>query len=189
MEIIGITGGIGSGKSVVARIFRAMNRPVYDCDSRAKAVMTECAELRSKLSEALGCEVYNADGTVNKPFLASFLFASEENVSLVNSIVHPFVKKDFLDWVQKHNTFNKVYMECAILYESGFDSLVDKVIAVTAPEYLRYERVMRRDGIASEQVRQRVEKQMDDKEKCEKADFIIHNDEHNSVIKQILAIS
>jgi dephospho-CoA kinase len=80
-------------------------------------------------------------------------------------------------------------MECAILYESGFDSLVDKVIAVTAPEYLRYERVMRRDGIASEQVRQRVEKQMDDKEKCEKADFIIHNDERNSVIKQILAIS
>ena len=74
MEIIGITGGIGSGKSVVARIFRAMNRPVYDCDSRAKVVMTECAELRSKLSEALGCEVYNSDGTVNKPFLASFLF-------------------------------------------------------------------------------------------------------------------
>ena len=188
MEIIGITGGIGSGKSVVAHIFRAMNCPVYDCDSRAKAIMTECSELRKALVDALGSEVYNPDETINKPFLASFLFASEENVSLVNSIVHPFVKRDFLDWVQKNRSYNKVYMECAILYESGFDSLVDKVVAVTAPESLRCERVMKRDGITLEQVRQRMEKQMDDKEKCAKADFVIHNDERNSVVSQILAI-
>ena len=140
---IAITGGIGSGKSYVCRLLTTRGISIYDCDSAAKRLMRTSPIIRQQLCQLIGPKAYHADGLLNKAEVANFLMASEENKQAINAIVHPAVAEDFLQSGMQ-------WMECAILYESGFDHLVDSVIVVTAPLNVRLERIMQRDHISRE---------------------------------------
>ena len=175
---LGITGGIGSGKSYVSQLLEQRGVPVFDCDSRAKQLTVSHPAIRKGLVELLGPEVYKQDDVLNKPLLASYLFASEENASRVNAIIHPCVRAAFKQWVkeQASQDIRIVAMESAILYESGFQNEVDEVLAVHAPLDVRCQRVVLRDHTTIEAVEKRIAAQMSDEKKCEMADFVIEND-------------
>lgn len=172
---LGITGGIGSGKSYVARLLSESGFPVYDTDSHAKRLMREHLSLRRQLAALLGEEVY-LNGQLNKLLLAEYLFAGPENAARINAIVHPVVLLDFQEWALRHSAAEIVIMECAILYESGFWKNVDKVLMVYAPEEVRLQRAMQRDGATEAQIRSRMCAQAGEEEKCRRADFVICND-------------
>ncbi len=149
---IGITGGIGSGKSYVCKLLAARGITVYDCDAAAKRLMRTSPTLRRQLTELIGTNTYQPDGTLNKAVVAQFLLASEQNAKAIDAIVHPAVFRDFIesgvDW-----------MESAILFESGINRLVDRVLVVTAPEPVRIRRIMQRDGISAEKAREWIDRQ------------------------------
>lgn len=173
MIILGITGGIGSGKSYISSLLREhMDVPVYDCDTEAKRLISEDEEIRRKLINLVGEHVYK-DGELQKDVLASFLFANQQHAQEVNAIVHPVVKDDFRKWVKQQVT-EIVAMESAILYESGFDKAVDKVLFVNAPKELRIQRARQRDNSTRQQVEARIKIQ-DSEAQQEKADYIIDN--------------
>ena len=175
MIVLGITGGIGSGKSYISSLLREkMDVPVYDCDAEAKRLICEDYTVRQKLSELVGVNIYK-DGKLQKQMLADFLFAGQENAQMVNSVVHPAVKKDFQQWVRRQHA-EVVAMESAILYESGFDGTVDKVLFVSAPLELRIQRVMHRDGSTRQQVEARINMQQSEAQ-VGKADYVIENDD------------
>lgn len=177
MVKIGITGGIGSGKSYVSRLLTEhYGIPVYNTDSEAKRLMLSDEGIRRRLTALLGKEVYKSDGTLNKPLLANYLFADSCHAGQINAIVHPQVKADFLKWADLQTGCEVVALESAILFESGFDNIVDKVVMVYAPVELRIRRVMLRDSTTEEKIRQRIVAQMDDKAKQDRSDFIIFND-------------
>lgn len=172
---IAITGGIGSGKSYVSRLLEEMGIPVYNADNEAKRLTVSDVGIRRELTALLGEEVYQ-DGELNKSLLAAYLFSDPAHATQVNGIIHPRVRADFLAWAGKREHCDIVGMECAILYEAGFEDTVDAVVMVYAPEELRVRRVMQRDGATELQVRARMAAQMDDKEKCRRADFVVVND-------------
>lgn len=172
---LGITGGIGSGKSYVARLLEERGVPVYDTDKEAKRLMLSDERIREGLVGLLGENVYN-EGGLNKPLLIEYLFAGEENASRINAIVHPRVKEDFLRWAADNCDKEVVALESAILFESGFEDVTDRVVAVYAPLEVRLARAMQRDGATAEQVRARMASQMDDEEKRKRADFVVVND-------------
>ena len=177
MVKIGITGGIGSGKSYVSRLLTEhYGIPVYNTDSEAKRLMLSDEGIRRRLTALLGKEVYKSDGTLNKPLLANYLFADSCHAGQINAIVHPQVKADFLKWADLQTGCEIVALESAILFESGFDNIVDRVVMVYAPVELRIRRVMLRDSTTEEKIRQRIVAQMDDKAKQDRSDFIIFND-------------
>ena len=170
---LGITGGIGSGKSYISSLLREhLNVPVYDCDAEAKRLIGEDGSIQKRLKELVGAHVYK-DGKLQKAILADYLFADQCHAQNVNAIVHPAVKEDFCKWAVQQNT-NVVAIESAILYESGFDTLVDKVLFVEAPKELRIQRVMQRDGSTRQQVEARIGMQRAD-EQHQKADYVIEN--------------
>ncbi len=173
MVILGITGGIGSGKSYISSLLhKQMNVPVYDCDTEAKRLICEDDTIRQKLTELAGASVYR-NGELQKNVLADYLFASQQHVQQVNAIVHPAVRKDIGKWVKQQDS-PVVAVESAILYESGFDTLVDKVLFVNAPLELRIQRSMKRDGSTREQVEARIGMQQSEQQQ-KKADFVIDN--------------
>ena len=173
MVILGITGGIGSGKSYISSLLhKQMNVPVYDCDTEAKRLICEDDTIRQKLTELAGASVYR-NGELQKDVLADYLFASQQHVQQVNAIVHPAVRKDIGKWVKQQDS-PVVAVESAILYESGFDTLVDKVLFVNAPLELRIQRSMKRDGSTREQVEARIGMQQSEQQQ-KKADFVIDN--------------
>lgn len=184
---IAIVGGIGSGKSVVSRLFRLWGVPVYDCDAEAKRLMNDSESLRFALTEAVGNGVYGADGCLNRSYLAAYMFGHADRVSLVNGIVHPVVRDDFRKWTQRIGA-SLVAVETAILFESGLDADVDAVLLVYTPEKLRIERAMRRDGTDEASVRRRMESQRRDEELIPLATYTICNDGETSVIAQIMAV-
>ena len=163
MYKIGVTGGIGSGKSTVCELLRDRGVAVYDSDSRAKQLMAESEALREQLIAAFGAECYNAEG-LNRAFLASKVFGNEEALQQLNSIVHPAVRADFQIWAEQQQS-PYVVLEGAILFEAGFEDTVDAVVMVYAPESLRIERAMKRDNATEQQIRARIAAQMDDEEK------------------------
>ena len=187
---LGITGGIGSGKSVVARLLQVMDVPVYLTDDAAKRLMTDSPDIRRELSALAGAEVYRPDGSLNRALLAAYMFGHPDRVARVNAIVHPRVKADFLRWCgeQERRGFPLVGMECAILYESGFDSLVDRVLTVSAPVDIRLQRVMRRDAAREEQVRKRIAHQLDDSLLVSRADFVVTNDGFTPLLPRLYDI-
>lgn len=160
MYKVGITGGIGSGKSTVCRLLADMGVAIYDSDARAKALMAESEELRQALTDAFGEECYTAEG-LDRKYLAGIVFGNEEALALLNSIVHPAVKADFRTWAEQQQGLY-VVLESAILFESGFDAEVDSTIAVLAPLEERVRRTMERDGVDRESVLKRIEHQMSD---------------------------
>ncbi len=187
MISIAITGGIGSGKSYVSALLQVGGIPIYNTDDEAKRLMLSDEGIRRDLIALLGEEVYR-DGALNKPLLASYLFADSSNAARINGIVHPRVKEDFLRWVKQHADREIVGMECAILFEAGFEDAVDAVVMVYAPEDIRLERAMKRDSATEAQIRARMKAQISDEEKCRKSDYVIHNDGSLSLEKQLLAL-
>ena len=177
MTSLGITGGIGSGKSYVCNLLAGMGAIVYDTDREAKRLMAEHPLIRRELVDLLGDEAYLPDGSVNKPFLASYLFASTDHARRINSIVHPRVREDFRRWLATADSaLGLAVLETAILYESGFDREVDHVLMVYAPVQLRVSRTVARDRAIEEAVRSRMAAQMDDETKVLLADFVLTND-------------
>lgn len=174
MMVLGITGGIGSGKSYISSLLcEKMHIPLYDCDTEAKRIICKDKGVRSKLTELVGAQIYK-DGKLQKKLLADYLFANQHHAQKVNAIVHPVVKDDFCKWVKQQNA-EMVVMESAILYESGFDTAVDKVLFVDASRELRIQRVMQRDGCTRQQVEARMNMQRTE-ELRQKADCVIENE-------------
>lgn len=187
MRIIGITGGIGSGKTTVCSIFAAMGVPVYAADDRAKEVMTTDAQLVHQIKQYFGEGAYLED-ELNRPFLAQQVFGDKDKLEVLNSLVHPAVARDFLQWTIAHAHFSYVVKEAAILFESGAYKAVNEVVLVSAPEELRLQRVMQRDGISDAEVRQRMASQWTEERKAALAHHSIINDDHHLVIPQVVAL-
>lgn len=171
---VGVTGGIGSGKSTVCRLLAERGVPVYDSDSEAKRLMGEDPMLRAALIEAFGSETFR-DGVLNRRYLADTVFRDRERLGRLEALVHPCVKRDFERWAAEHAAEPYVVLECAILYESGMDVAVDRVVAVVAPEELRLMRVNARDGASAEEIRRRMAAQLSDDALRERADYTIVN--------------
>lgn len=187
---LGITGGIGSGKSVVSRLLRIMDVPVYDSDTESKRLTVQDATIRQQLIDWVGPSVYLADGSLNKPYFASCVFSSSENVTKANAIIHPVVKRDFLEWAERQEQAGHQLcaIESAILYEAKFEDVVEAVIMVSASLDTRIQRTMQRDGASYEVVMERIKRQMDDAEKIQKADFVVYNEEDRPLIPQLSEI-
>lgn len=174
MIILGITGGIGSGKSYISTLLREqLNVPVYDCDIEAKRLTDEDKTIQQRLKELVGAHVYK-DGKLQKNILANYLFSDQHHAQNVNAIIHPVVKEDFRKWTEQQKT-DVVAIESAILYESGFDSMVDKILFVDAPKELRIQRVIQRDGSTRQQVEARINMQRAEEQR-QKADYLIENE-------------
>lgn len=181
---LGITGGIGSGKSYICRILQErFGVPVYDCDRQARLLTLTQPEIQAQLETLIG-GVCHEDGTIDKAVLARYLFASEENARRVNAIIHPAVRADLRNWYARQ-TVPVVAMESAILYESGFETEVDKVLFVDAPFELRLQRAMERDKASREDILQRMNRQQSESQRL-RADFRITND-GNSNLEPLLA--
>ena len=173
MMKVGITGGIGSGKSTVCRLFARLGVAVYDSDAGAKRLMTEDAELRRRITDRFGADAY-ADGTLNRAYLAGRVFSEAQALADLNAIVHPAVRADFAAWARRQEG-GYVILESALLFDAGFDACVDRTVAVLAPEELRVERTCRRDGCDPEAVRRRIAAQAGDDLLRERADYTLVN--------------
>lgn len=173
MYKVGITGGIGSGKSTVCRILGEHGVAVYDADSRAKELMSSSEALRAALIENFGAECFTAEG-LNRAYLAERVFNDAEQLATLNSIVHPAVIRDFEQWAEAQEGVY-VLFESAILFEAGLESRVDATVAVMAPEALRVERVMERESWTREQVLARIHNQMSDDERADRAKYGVVN--------------
>ena len=184
MISIAITGGIGSGKTYVSNMFQERGIPIYNADTEAKRLMVQDEVIRKELVALVGEEVYQG-AELNKPLLASYLFSSAEHVQQINSIVHPRVKADFIEWLKARQEYEVAGIESAILFEAGFRDSVDSVIMVSAPEELRLARAMKRDRATEQQIRNRMSAQMNEDEKIKMADFVICNDETRPLDEQI----
>lgn len=186
--LVGITGGIGAGKTLVAKIFNLLGVPIYNADERAKWLMANHKSLREKIIQAFGNDSYLSDGKLNRTYLAAKVFTEESNTLLINRLVHPFVGEDFRIWSQSQDA-PYVLKEAALLFESGSYQELDRIITVTAPESVRVFRVLLRDPQRSpEEVKAIIEKQWPEEDKIQKADFVIDNSERKMVIPQVLKI-
>ncbi|KAA6322952.1 Dephospho-CoA kinase [termite gut metagenome] len=181
---IGITGGIGSGKSVVSRLFELMGIPVYISDKESKRLTVFDPCIREKLMTVFGEEIYR-NGELNKPLLASYLFENPDKTKTINNIIHPRVREDFQRWAAEHSCYPALAIESAVLIESGFTQEVDVILQVYAPEELRLERVMKRNSFSRELIVKRMRSQMCDEEKMKLADYIIINDDETPLIPQV----
>lgn len=185
---LGITGGIGSGKSIVSRLLRAMDIPVYQTDDESKRLVSVNEYIRENLIRLVGSDVYAQNGSLNKKVLANYIFGFPEHIHEVDAIIHPVVKQDFMQWMSQYSNCSFVAVECAILYESGFDALVDHVVLVSAPLELRIQRAMLRDKANETQIRARIMHQLDENILRERAQFLISNDDEHLLIPQVLDI-
>lgn len=183
MKRIGLTGGIGSGKSVVAKILMAMGYPVYFSDERSKFITDTDPEVRQGLISLFGMEVFTEAG-LNRSFLARQIFNDDAKRLLVNQLIHPKVRADFDEWVRSQNS-KLVFNEAAILFETGAYKRFDKTVLVTAPMDLKIERVMKRDNTFREEVLIRMSKQWPDEQKIPYADKVLVNDDQTPLIYQI----
>jgi len=186
---VGITGGIGSGKSVVCRVFALLSIPVYDSDGRAKWVMQDDIILREQLLQAFGAAVYNANGQLDRAYLGSLVFHHPEKLKLLNSLVHPRVKADFENWSAAQKGVPYLLKEAALMFESEAHKQVQQVITVSAPLEVRLARVLQRDPHRQPaDVHAIIDKQLPEEVRQQRADFILYNDDHQLVIPQVLAL-
>ena len=187
MVVVGLTGGIGSGKSTVAKIFSKLGISVYNSDIRAKALYSESKELREKMILNFGSDIY-LGAEINRKKLASIVFADKSKLALLNSLVHPLLQLDFEQWKAEQSS-DYVIREAAILIESGAYKTCDKVIIVTANKELRIKRVTLRDNASNTEVEQRVNNQLSDEERLKYADFEILNNGTESLIEQVIEVN
>ncbi|TCV16587.1 dephospho-CoA kinase [Sphingobacterium alimentarium] len=184
---VGITGGIGSGKSFVSKIFKTLGVPFYDADKEAKAIMNSSDTVRKGLIDAFGESVYFADGTLNRKWLAEQVFNNNDQLTILNGIVHPVVIQHAVDWANVQRSCYSL-KEAALLFESGSYKTLDYTILVIAPQNVRIDRVMARDNVSREEVINRINKQMSDEAKMEMAHFILVNDGIEPLLPQIYNI-
>lgn len=184
--IIGLTGGIGSGKSTVAKIFAQLGIPVLDADATAKAIMNEDHSVKTKLIELFGEDAYK-ENQLNRPYIAQLVFKDAFKLQQLNAIIHPITIQYAKDWASKQSA-PYVIKEAALFFESGSSEGVEKIIGVTAPKHIRIQRVMQRDQMTREDVIKRMEHQLEDSLKMKLCDWVIQNDDMHLLIPQILAI-
>ena len=184
MVKLGITGGIGSGKSTVATLFQLQGIPVYNADEETKILNNTSPQIKKQLTEHFGEDIY-VDNELDKKKFASIIFNDPEKLQLANSIIHPEVLKHFTHWCTQQSTHSIVAMEAAILFESNFHKHLDKVVTVYSPLQLRIERVSKRDNITKEMVEERIQHQMPETEKIGMSEYVIVNDYENSLIEQV----
>ena len=189
MKLIAITGGIGSGKSVVARLVKVMGHEVYDCDSRARALMTSDAMVREQLVEAFGTETFLADGSLNRQHLSQMAFADEHALARLNAIVHPATAQDMMQWAQGQEAQGAkvAFCETALLRTAGLDRVVDGVWHVTASVDVRITRVMERSGLTNQQVKERMAAQSFEEAVAE-GEQVIVNDNNTAVLPQVVRL-
>jgi len=180
---IGITGGIGSGKTYICRLFEALGIPVYNADEEAKRLMNTDIRIKEKLIAQFGESTYK-DGLLDRAFLANMVFSDKDKLELLNGIVHPIVIQEAKDWAERQTTRYSL-KEAALLFESGSYKELDYTILVTAPMDIRIQRVIERDGTTEQQVQERINKQLSDEEKLQLADFVIVNDGITPLLPQV----
>lgn len=185
---IGLTGNIGSGKSTIAKIFSLLQIPVYNADDEAKKFLSNQFVI-SELINKFGSNIL-ADNKIDNKKLAAIVFNNKDYLIFLNQLIHPLVKTDFNNWCNSlPDSCKYVIMEAAILFESGFDKYVDKIIMVTAPQEIRIERIIKRDNSTREEILKRMANQWDEDKKTNLADFLITNDDNSLLIPQVIEIN
>lgn len=184
MKIIGLTGGIGSGKSIISRLLDVMGIPVYIADTESKRLTESSPIIQKKLTERFGENLY-IEGKLNKALLASLIFENEINRCYVNSVIHPEVSVDFERWKTQQAQSPVAVIEAAILFESGFSDSVDVTVTVAAPEELRIRRVELRETWSRASIVSRIQSQLPEEEKIRRSDYVIYNDDRQALIPQI----
>ena len=189
MKLIAITGGIGSGKSVVSRLVKVMGYEVYDCDSRAKALMTEDSMVRQQLAEAFGEETYLNDGSLNRAHLSAAAFGDPTALTRLNAIVHPATATDLISWADEQADAGATvaFVETALLRTSGLDRVVDEVWHVTASDQVRIDRVMARSGLTADQVKERMAAQRDEEAPAD-GEQVLVNDNVTALLPQVIKL-
>lgn len=180
---IGITGGMGAGKSVISEMMRCLGIPVYDADIASKKILNSNTKVKTQLIELLGEEIFS-NGQLNRPLMAQLIFNNNELLLKTNAIIHPAVFNDFIAWSEAQNK-EVVACETAILFESGMVSYFDSILMVSAPLEIRIERCIKRNNFTREQVLERIAKQMDESKKIELSDFVIDNDNRKALYPQL----
>ena len=184
---VGITGGIGSGKSIVCEVFRKLGISIYNADTKAKIITNEDADIRKQLTAKFGDPIFK-NNKLDRSLLAEIIFKDKLALEFVNSVIHPAVKLDFHNWCKQHETETYVIEEAALFFESGGYNEMDQMITVYAPEALRIKRVKLRDSLSTEQIQDRMNNQCPDKEKLQRSNFVIYNDEKQSIVEQVLKL-
>ena len=184
MKVVGLTGGIGSGKSTVSRVLDIMGIPVYIADTESKRLTESSPIIREKLTERFGTVLY-ATGKLNKALLASLIFEDEANRNYVNSVIHPMVRADFEQWKDRQTHSPFVVLETAILFETGRFRSVDVSVTVAAPEELRIRRIALREGWSHASIVSRIRSQLSEEERIRRSDYVIYNDDRKAVIPQV----
>ena len=187
MKCIGLTGGIGSGKTTVARIFSMLNVPVYNSDEAGRKITNKDPLVKSSIKNQFGADLFDNNDNINREKLSAIVFSDSTALAKLNAIIHPAVAQDFKTWCANQSS-PFVIKESAILFEHGLDKLLDGVIVVEAPDELRIKRVMNRNGITEDLVRQRIQQQLPQDELISRADWVIHNNEEQLLIPQVLDI-
>ncbi|MCF0039417.1 dephospho-CoA kinase [Dyadobacter fanqingshengii] len=185
---IGITGGIGSGKSVVCKLFSCLGIPVYNADSRAKWLTNHNQQIINRVVALLGRDSYDAEGRYNTSYVSSLVFNNDDLLKKLNAIIHPVVMQDTADWVQNHATSPYVVKEAAIMNKAGDRNSLDYVVVVEAPLQLRVSRILQRDKRSEDEIRAIVKRQVSDEDRKKVADFFINNDEESALIPQVLKL-
>ena len=185
---IGITGGIGSGKTTVCKIFQQLGVPVYNADIEAKKLLDFNEAVKSEIIAIFGNNIIAKNGYIDRVKLGAIVFNNKEKLTQLNSIVHPAVAQHFTDWINNNKTKDYIIKEAAILFESGSYKAVDKIITVIAPLELRIQRSMERDNTDRSTIEQRIKNQMSDEEKIKMSHFVIENNESQLLIPQVLKI-
>lgn len=185
---IGITGGIGSGKSIVCKLFSCLGIPVYNADSRAKWLTNHNPQIIESVVALLGSDAYDAEGHYNTSYVSSLVFKSEDLLKKLNAIVHPVVMQDTADWVESQAISPYVVKEAAIMNKAGDRNSLDYVVVVEAPLELRVNRILQRDKRSEDEIRAIVKRQVSDEERKKVADFFIQNDEESALIPQVLKL-
>lgn len=188
MKKIGLTGNIGSGKTTASKFFMLLGIPVYNSDFRAKWLMSNDAALKQSIVDFFGVESYS-DNQLNTSFISNIVFNDVNKLNALNGLVHPFVATDFDKWCDNQSDFPYVVKEAAVLFKSDSYKLLDKIIGVVAPDKLRLERVVKRDGRSESEVLSRMNKQMDQSSLIDRCDFIVTNDETSLITTQLLLIN
>jgi dephospho-CoA kinase len=183
---IGLTGGIVSGKSTVAKIFEVLGIPVYYADDAAKNIMNEDEELKQQIIKHFGDQSY-INNKLDRKYISEKVFNNKENLSLLNSLVHPATIRDAENWM-KNQTSVYAIKEAALIFESGAEKFLDYVIGVFAPENLRIDRVVKRDNISGEEVKNRIKNQMNEEKKMSLCNFVVTNDEQQPLLPQVIAL-
>ncbi len=184
---LGLTGGIGSGKTLVCQIFEKLGVSIYYADTAAHMLMNSNAKLKEDIVRMFGDQAYGRDG-LDRSYVARSVFGDHERLSLLNKLVHPAVREDFIRWAAEQDTSPYVVEEAAILFESGASNEMDQTILVYAPEELRIDRVMKRDGLSREDVLQRMDHQLSEEKKMELADHVLVNDGTQMLLPQVIEL-